>query len=306
MLSRRAEPVFGARLALLMVLCGARPAAAFCRQTTCDGKNGPCLSDPNGCVATGTPLGWPGRCLSFGVQQDGSSRRNVDYETFDTIVGTAFRQWLSADCGGGRHPSLTIWDMGDTFGPAVCSIPEYNSTAPNANVWILRDADWPYNDAGSALGHTTIHYEPTTGAIYDADVEINSSELAITTSNQDVVEDLQSIATHEAGHFLGLADSSVPDATMYGGYSPANRAARSLAPDDVAAICTLYPPERDAPACADPTPNHGYSRYCGADAHGGGCGVGSRRDGRAPFSWPFVVATGVVMARRRARRGAIR
>ena len=291
-----------ARLALLLVLFAARPAAAFCRQTTCDGQKGPCPSDGQGC-ATGTPLRWPERCLSFSVQQEGSQRRKIDYDTLDTIVRTSIRQWLAADCGGGRHPALTIWDTGDTYGAAVCKLPEYNKDGPNANVWTLHDESWPYHDPGSTFAHTTLHYDSTTGAIRDADVEINSFGVPLTTSNDDIMDDLQSIATHEAGHFFGLADSPVPDATMYAGYSPESRAARSLSPDDIAGICALYPPETEASECKDPTPVHGFSLYCGATSRESGCSVSSGSAPRGRSLAPALVAAFALIVRRRARRG---
>ncbi len=226
----------------------------------------------------------------------------MDYATLDTIVRTAIRQWLAADCGGGRHPALTIWDTGDTYGSFVCNAPEYNVDAPNANAWMLRDDGWPHRDAGSAFGHTTISFDGTTGGILDADVEINSFGIPLTTTDEGIVDDLQSIATHEAGHFFGLADSTVPDATMYGGYSPASRSARSLSADDVAGICALYPPADEAAECKDPTPIHGFSRYCAPAEHPSGCAVAVGGAARRSSFAPALVAA-ALLVRRRLRRG---
>jgi hypothetical protein len=232
------------------------------------------------------------------VSDAGSAKRGITYDTFDAVVRKSFQQWLAVDCGGGKHPSIALWDAGDFSGPLECDTPEYNPTAPNANAWILRDADWPYHDAGSRFAHTTVTYDSATGRILDADVELDSSGVELTTSDDTIVADLESITTHEAGHFLGLGDSSDPDATMSAAYSPASRQARSLAPDDVAGICALYPPARDVPACTDPSPSHGFSRYCAGTAHDSGCGL-ARAGGASDGAFASVAAAAFLALRRR-------
>jgi MYXO-CTERM domain-containing protein len=296
--------VRGSFLVLGAVLLAAEPAAAFCKATTCDPATGAtCPVDANGCATTGAVVSWPRRCVSFGVQQDGSAKRGISYEKFDAIVRTALQQWLAVDCGGGQKPSISLWDMGDTDGPIVCDKPEYNQTAPNANAWILQDGDWPYTDPGSEFAHTRVTHDASTGHILDADVEINSSGVALTTDDDAIVADLQSIATHEAGHFLGLSNSSDPEATLSASYSPASRSARSLSADDKAGICSLYPPDRDAPACDHPSPNHGFSRYCAGATHPPGCSVTSPPGRRGePVALAALALCAARMRRRRAAR----
>jgi MYXO-CTERM domain-containing protein len=75
-----------------------------------------------------------------------------------------------------------------------------------------------------------------------------------------VQADLDSIVTHEAGHFLGLSHSCDNAATMYANYKLGEVGLRTLEADDVAGICTLFPPGSDK-AC-DPTPRHGFSTEC--------------------------------------------
>jgi hypothetical protein len=296
---------------------GAPTAGAFCRTTTCDAADpaGDCSFDAHGCSTQGIPLAWPTQCISFGVQADGSPLRHITHQTFERIIQTAFTQWTATQCGGAR-PSFKIWDLGNI----ECGEAEFNKAAPNANTWMFRDKDWPYVGVASTLALTTITFELKKGTILDADVEVNSFATPLTTSDEAPGHDLQAIATHEAGHFLGLAHSSIADATMNQGYTPGDLSFRTLADDDQAAICTAYPPGRTTGTCSGPTPLNGFSRSCAADnpsstksglsgkdaGTSGGCSVGSaaawRRRGLSP--WASLALSALVLARARRRRSA--
>jgi hypothetical protein len=243
-------------------------AFAFCRTMPCSTKDAglSCSRDSQGCLVSDTdrpPLFWPSSCLSFGVQKDGSQLRGLDYVTTHGIVVEGFETWLFADCGGGRTPSLTVKD----YGRIECDKREYNGDQGNANVFMYRDEGWPYENAEDTLALTTITYNKETSEIYDADVEINSYDAELTTSDTQVMADLSSILTHEIGHFLGLSHSSDPNATMRPGYRPGRIDLRTLAEDDIAGICSVYAPDRDSPA-AQCEPRHGFSRECASSDDG--------------------------------------
>jgi hypothetical protein len=295
----------GAALSCLL----ARDARAYCVATTCDPRHdGVCRSE-NGCIIDGAKLHWESRCLSFGVQRNGSPLRHITFDMADAIIQTAFEQWLYADCGGNRHPSFEMWDLGKPFGGIICDKPEFNSTKPNANVWMFRDDNWPYEGKDSTLALTSTIFEKSSGALLDADVEINSIGNVITTTSISsyVKRDLQAIVTHEAGHFLGLGHSQDPQATMYAMYSPGDLNYRSLTADDEAAICSVYPPNRDAPYCTSPSPAHGFSLYCGGGSDDGtatvsGCSLPSQRTTPVVGAAMVVAALGSAAFRRRRRR----
>jgi hypothetical protein len=287
----------------------ARPAGAWCRTTTCDaaGDQTDCQVVA-GCSKSGLPLYWPERCLSFGVQENGSKKRQITWQTTDQIVRLAFQQWLGAKCEGGKTPSFDMFDLDETGGPIICDQPEFNKSAPNANVWMYRDSDWPYQGVNSTLALTTITFEVPTGKILDADVELNSFKIEnLSTSGAPNTSDLQSIVTHEAGHFLGLAHSTIDTATMNANYKAGQISFRSLDPDDQAGICAAYPPDRTAPACTQPTPRHGFSRYCGgedptADSQAKkGCTVALGSPRSDATSLAALGLAGILVARRRAR-----
>jgi hypothetical protein len=290
----------------------ARDSMAFCQATTCDSKQrDECPPDANGCITNGAPLHWRSRCLSFGVQRNGSPLRHISYQVADSIIQSAFEQWMGADCGGGAHPSFRMWDLGEPFGGIICAEPEFNSTKPNANVWIFQDGSWPYDDQNSTLALTSTIFERSTGALLDADVEINSytNPLTTTSVSKEVGKDLASIVTHEAGHFLGMGHSQVATATMFRMYSAGDLNYRSLDPDDIAGICSIYPPHRDVPQCTAPSPAHGFSLYCGGGEDDGtasvtGCAVAPRNGRNFAISGGVLLAAalGVAGTRRRRRR----
>jgi hypothetical protein len=170
------------------------------------------------------------------------------------------------------------------------------------------------------LALTTVTFDMT-GRILDADVEINSFAANLTTSDTNVGVDLESIVMHEAGHFLGLSHEAFAHATMNAAYDAREPFDfRTLEADDVAGICTIYPPDRGAPDCHDrPTPLHGFTRFCADESDtatsrselsmgGAGCACSlDQSNGRAgATSLSLFAAASAVGARRimkKRRRG---
>lgn len=78
-----------------------------------------------------------------------------------------------------------------------------------------------FSDAIIAVGITTSFTEPTLhnnrwyrpGEIFDADMLFNPSRIFTTTGGAGI--DLQSVATHEAGHLYGLSHSALRTSTMF-------------------------------------------------------------------------------------------
>jgi MYXO-CTERM domain-containing protein len=292
-----ASKIFGAA-ALLGTLLASNAAFAYCRTMACSNKDPmlACSTDSNGCLVNDRPLYWPTSCISFGIQEDGSRADNISYEAMRQIVDTAFQTWISADCGG-TMPAVAI----ENYGAIECADREYNSDQANANVFMFRDADWPYENAQDTLALTTITFNVDTGEIYDADVEVNSFDANLTVDDVDVVADLPSIITHEVGHFLGLSHSNVRAATMRPGYNPGDTGLRTLDADDVMGVCALFPTSGAQPAECDP--RHGFSRQC-AVTETGCCAVqGTRPRSSAPLAL-LALGAALVAVRRRRRQTA--
>ena len=301
-----------ARVAGVVVSLLAAPAAhGFCRTTTCDPSKpaNQCERDSNQCVTTGKQLGWRSSCVTIGVHQLGSPRNGLSYEDLAPVVEQAFATWMQADCGDGG-PSIDV----QMLGPIECGISEYNSKVGNANIVLFREDSWPYIGAANAIGLTTTRFDTKTGDLWDADIELNGSGASFSIGDPIEGDDLLSVLTHEAGHFLGLSHSNDLTATMKAVYDPHHDGSdfRSLSPDDVAGICEVYPPARKA--ATDSCENrHGFSGQCGKDQpapnDSKGCSLNTRagsasatRDSYASTLSSLVLLLAIVRARLARRR----
>jgi hypothetical protein len=301
-------------LASVGILAIASPAeAAFCRTKACDDQpayddvwqespDPACVRDDVGCLLEGQPLYWPQSCISFSVQRDGSRSQGIDFEATHAIIVASFDAWINADCGDGATPGVTIAD----YSPSNCATAEYNQDQGNANVFMFRDEAWPYRGAEDTLALTTITYNTENAQIYDADVEINSAEADFTTTDveEDIRDDLQSVLTHECGHFLGLSHDNVFGSTMYPEYHAGEFHQRKLDKDDTDGVCAIYPPAGDLSAhnCA---PRHGFSRECGVPQESG-CGLSKSGSGSSSHAGIALLFALGLAARRFKRHGRSR
>jgi hypothetical protein len=294
----------------LLSYARAKDASAYCRTTT---VSVPADFDPiDGCWNQGNVLWWRNACVGYSIQQN------------------AFTQWTGTACpedeAGQSRVSIDVRDEG----PVACDQVQYNQDQPNQHVILFHDSDWPYNDSSNTLALTTVTYDPDSGEIYDADMEINStvSPIVVGVAPSDVPDegyDFLSIVTHETGHFLGMAHSGDERATMFAHYQPGQTSMRDLTEDDVNGICAIYPPDGNrttsvgAPVLedsCDPTPRHSFSTECaqpepsscvkttiGASASGRTSSGGTLHDMRVVAGAVGFIAC-VLTARRRSRRPA--
>lgn len=126
-------------------------------------------------------------------------------------------------------------------------------------VSLITIADTSDNNAlfagGNNPGRTRVFYDPTTGAITEADIVINAHPVSVdgvpaqySTDETPGTYDLESAFTHELGHLLGLEHSGVISATMQarqgmnGLYNLPSATNRTLSEDDRAAARGIYGP----------------------------------------------------------------
>lgn len=235
----------------LALLGAALPARAFCRSSSCElgeGDGAPmCERDAHQCVTEGNPLHWASPCLYYAVQRDGSPHLGLDGDAFQKTVEQAFQAWQSARCPGGGSPRFQAQFQGFVGchkREAVCGGP-----AKNVNVMMLHDSNWP--ELSSVIGLTTPSGGTKSGVVVDSDLEINSQDYDFTLGAPNASK-LPDVVAHEIGHFLGLGHSDANGSLMSVHYDMLQLSAELLTADDIAAICTAYPPG-SALTCPAPT-----------------------------------------------------
>jgi hypothetical protein len=183
----------------------------------------------------------------------------------------------------------------------------------------------PYDSR--ALAITSVFALKSSGRVIDSDMELNAvhykwadvvTDAGTLNTPGEKVHDLQNTMTHEFGHLIGFdhncydpsagrpraTDNSgqlVPNcsdatpamraATMFNSASPLDVDKRDLAPDDIRAVCEIYP-RGQAPI-----------RPPGDDEEPGGCAVGRPSDGPRA-GWALLLGLAglglVIRARRRS------
>jgi hypothetical protein len=256
--------------AALAVSAVASRADAFCRTSTLGLEKG-CTIGGEECCTRGKPLFWRNACVGYSLQRDASHK--VALADATEGITRAFTKWTGTACPtDGTGPSRVSIDVRD-LGPVTCGSVTYNKEGPNQNTIVFRDDRWNHDDSSNTLGLTTVVFDPATGEIYDADMEINTAQQDMTLRDPVPADgyDFDSVVTHETGHFLGLAHSTDKHATMFAHYNPGSTAMRNLTADDVAGICAVYLPNGDrvleegatmSQLACDPTPRHGYTTDC--------------------------------------------
>ncbi|MCE5265585.1 MAG: putative Ig domain-containing protein [Deltaproteobacteria bacterium] len=170
---------------------------------------------------------WEDNKLPLKYRINGANRPYwLPQETFVSTVQQGFQAWNDASCS-----DMEFRYDGETG--SVESRDEVNSVF------------WNSTGAGmdNALAITTSWLNFNGDRMYDADLEINGS-VSWSVSGGAAGFDLQSVITHEAGHFLSLSDlytEADRGKTMYGYLYEGDTSPRTLDGDDIAGICSIYP-----------------------------------------------------------------
>ncbi len=221
------------------------------------------------------------------------------------------------DCGdtsttalGNDGVNLVVFRSGrciDHASDPVCTASDLGACVEKYNCWAHDNSI----GSGGILALTTVTFNATTGEMFDADMELHSwdgnltnptgfyftcaSSPQCTTTYGGVncaAFDIQNTVTHEAGHMLGLdhiCDSSsvapfarqcpTPVPTMAPTATLGDIDKRTLAPDDIDGVCSIYPAggptlmATASPSGDNPTTTVAVSdpQACPAAKSSGGC-----------------------------------
>ncbi|HVY39385.1 MAG TPA: MYXO-CTERM sorting domain-containing protein [Polyangia bacterium] len=240
-----------------------RPAAAYVRYYT----------------ERNAPFFWAERTLPITVYTRGFNEPTMTSDQVLSAVSAAADAWSAAqnDC---TYVTIQPWASDDPAPRAVND--SHNALIFRSSNWcqLAEDGTCEVDYDSSALAFTWDTANRNTGQIYDADIEVNlvdfkwADVLADPKLASDM--DLQNALTHEMGHFLGLdhtcydpespgmrhrptddkgmplpdcmaASIDVQDTTMYPSAMPGDTQKRTLAPDDRAGVCGIYPADHPPP-----------------------------------------------------------
>ena len=222
---------------------------AYCRTHTCEftASASTCTRDAEQCVSEGIPIAWNSDCLPYAVQLDGAPQLGLDADQLQRELGRAFARWQDVDCPGGGKPGFEPVFTGFV----ACERQQVVCGGADANVTtlIVQEENWPTDYPKNAAALTSVIADLGTGEIIDADLELNVADYEF--NNEGGVR-LSYALTHEVGHLLGLAHTSVPAAMMNLNYSVLK--SLSLSTDDAAGICEIFPPADSQPDCGQPSP----------------------------------------------------
>lgn len=184
-------------------------------------------------------LRWPeGRPVSYVVGSRGGG--GVSAGEFRDAIARGFATWEAVPTSAIRFTQAGVTDR---------------EPSDNDGVTVLTFANRPEFDR--TLGATSYTVDVTSGSLLEADVFFNAAfPWSVDASGQAGRFDLESIATHEIGHLVGLGHSALGETEVMGSgrrvlaagavmfpiaFSPGNIGGRRLQADDIAGVSDIYP-----------------------------------------------------------------
>ncbi|MBM4371216.1 MAG: matrixin family metalloprotease, partial [Deltaproteobacteria bacterium] len=153
----------------------------------------------------------------------------ADGSTIVEILERATQAWEDVPCADVQFQLLGTTDK------------TWDNDGQNTIYCVSDPAAWQF---GVGAAGATLWLPKPEGETPEVDLALNAADLEWRDGGGDALEtgvmDPQAMITHELGHWLGLAHTPDPYGTMYYGLLP-NGIQKTLAGDDRAGLCTLYP-----------------------------------------------------------------
>lgn len=173
---------------------------------------------------------WPTTTVRFVIQDNGSG--DVPGKSDESGIRLAFRSWEQV-------PDSFVRFSEDTFADSTRT----DYTAPDIHLvmWDEDSSTGLFPAGSNVIALTPILASTVDGTILDADIVFNG-ELRFTTDPGREASrfDVQAVATHEIGHFIGFDHSGGTYSTMFASIPSGSTYCRSLERDDAAGAAVLY------------------------------------------------------------------
>ena len=167
--------------------------------------------------------------VSYYINQSGSD--DVSDGTDITAIQTSFSTWTGV--------ATTYFRT--TYAGTTASNATGTNDSTNVMGWAELNTHANYGNMGaSTLAVCTWWFNATTNYISDSDIGFNGVDFTWGTTGAAGVYDIQNIATHEIGHFLGLTHPTGTETTMYASAAIGETKKRTLDQDDIDGVTALY------------------------------------------------------------------
>jgi hypothetical protein len=181
--------------------------------------------------STGAPLHWASpSAITIVINAAGSA---------DITDGSHFTALRNA-IDGWNHVGGTTAHIIEDITPAQEARTDFQSTDIHLMLFDEVNSSGYFPNGSGTVALTPVWFLAD-GTITDADVLFNGNGFQFTTNQQPARFDVQDVATHELGHFLGLDHSGWAGASLYPYVDPSVILHRSLSRDDVHGARDMYP-----------------------------------------------------------------
>ncbi len=280
---RVAVAVIGAWLGMMSMPVIAR---GYCRTTSAPAT----AACPAPCSAGGVELAWGTPQIEYALHE--SAFAGLPDAEVRGALARSFAAWTDVTCSG-QTVGFDIQQLTArtplTVGPL--------SSEPNLNVISVLQPD-AWQELGldaHQFAKTELAFDTKSGEILGADIAFNAAigTFAICPGSGCAADqiDIENVATHEIGHFLGLAHSADASSTMWCDAVKGDLSKRTLGDDDRAGLCAIY---GSRAVFADPAPAPSVRPM--PDSSSSGCALG------APSSLPPLTVVSLVLLASALRR----
>lgn len=173
----------------------------------------------------GIPLHWENRLLPIPYYIDRRGCGDISDGSDIAAIQSAFQTWENVASGRIAFQFAGLVENGSV------------DTGSNVVVWIKEE--WPYDSR--YVAKTRLYYDREEGRILKVEVALNGRDYRWSTNGEAGTLDVQNVATHEVGHFIGLGDVQTTGQTMFEYILLDEKSKRSLTDDDIDGVRTAYP-----------------------------------------------------------------